>query len=598
MSVTFDISLVSTDHGRERRSQRGIEKIDLKTAVKYGKREQSSNGKWKFTFADTVLITDSTCTIEISSWRLPNSPLERANVDLYAIADHEQVKTVLLTDPTKCISHTVVVLDQSGSMRESDVDGYITRSDAVFAGLATDFVTTQLRSQFSSNSEVLSVVTMQNSGTTRLEREPITWVLYNKLLDLKASSTPKFNGNFVPALTEAKRLLRQGMHPDLALHLIFLSDGRPSDFYGTLRHRSLPTELSQLVADIARQFGQQIAMKFIGFGQNASELTVLPEMCRAAERVGVKAEFVHSRLQTKSLSEAMQSSAATVSQSISDIASSKNSTIKGFTNEVAHMGPLALASPLPAYWNRFRQSDLWPWRDSWGDFDENSSQGGGIAVCKHALGSGLERIVYRLRHLSADGTQFVGPPKVAKESKMIEGGYYEGEGFEFHKFFCATQHTASHLAMEFNAAVSKLANFDLACTPRIEFLECSVYTVDSENKLGQNEKQAFLVGKMLDKEKYQKWNDNAGGVDGNVLRRGVELHQKPAAVTIRRPPTLALAPVLEEEEESDDDDNDAGSDVDIDLTRLTIGESSSSSPSPSPVSASEYCGYTVRRQSA
>ena len=181
---------------------------------------------------------------------------------------------------------------------------------------------------------------------------------------------------------------------------------------------------------------------------------------------------------------------------------------------------------------------------------------------------------------------------------MIEGGYYEGEGFEFHKFFCATQHTASHLAMEFNAAVSKLANFDLACTPRIEFLECSVYTVDSENKLGQNEKQAFLVGKMLDKEKYQKWNDNAGGVDGNVLRRGVELHQKPAAVSIRRPPTLALAPVLEEEEESDDDDNDAGSDVDIDLTRLTIGESSSSSPSPSPVSASEYCGYTVRRQSA
>ena len=85
-------------------------------------------------------------------------------------------------------------------------------------------------------------------------------------------------------------------------------------------------------------------------------------------------------------------------------------------------------------------------------------------------------------------------------------------------------------------------------------------------------------------------------MDGNVLRHGVELHQKTAAASVQKPPALALAPVLEEEEEeeSDDDDNDAGSDVDIDLTRLTIGESSapSVSPSPSPVSASEYCGYS------
>lgn len=50
------VTILSSDHGRKRRVERGIDKRDLKSAIRYGKKERANpcprTGKprWKFTF--------------------------------------------------------------------------------------------------------------------------------------------------------------------------------------------------------------------------------------------------------------------------------------------------------------------------------------------------------------------------------------------------------------------------------------------------------------------------------------------------------------------------------------------------------------------
>lgn len=55
------VTLMSTDHGRKRREERGILKRDLKSALLHGKREpahpcpRTGARRWKFTFGEPLL---------------------------------------------------------------------------------------------------------------------------------------------------------------------------------------------------------------------------------------------------------------------------------------------------------------------------------------------------------------------------------------------------------------------------------------------------------------------------------------------------------------------------------------------------------------
>ena len=580
---TRELTLLSSDHGRMRREQRGLEKIDLQTAIKYGKKQSSQHGNWMFTFGDTVVITDHTCTKEITSWQLPNTDLEHALIGQAAYLDHTAVKAILLEEPTKCTAHTVVVIDQSGSMRKCDVDGYKRRTDAAFAALATDYVATTLRCSFSSNSEVVSVITMSGSGgTAQLVREPISWVLYNQILELKNTSRPQLQGKFLPALDEAKRLLSEGLHDNLALHLIFLSDERPSD-----NAKKLPS----FIADMARTFRGRISFKFIGFGAILEELSALPKMAAAVKAEGVEAEFVHSKLQSQTLSTAMRSSTVSINKTICDLTVTSGrgkAATKAFTKEGPEMSALSLATPLPGYWNKYAESEHYVWDPENGEF-RKPTKGPPIAVSKLALGNGAERIVYRLRQLDDGvGSTFVGPLLVAKDSLLEDDLRDE---IHFHETFCATQFTSSRLAKEFNQALQKLPNFNPYQTPQIEFLECGVYVV----RLPTGIDHGYLVEEMLDVKQYRKWNDNAGGVDGYVLRRGVNLHRPgdvPAAAAPER-----LAPVLEgdDEEASDDDDDDDDDEEGMVLDPYEMGNkpllgTTAAQPSQEEEESCGYCG--------
>jgi hypothetical protein len=126
-----------------------ITKKDLQSAVKYGTREYSTNQRGetnlKFKYEDIIYITDLTCTKEITCWVQPGAGLDiqKKKIDTLIVNKHTN-SLRMLADHSNWTSHTVFVVDQSGSMRKTDIEGGCTRSDAVWLTMALDYVSKQL----------------------------------------------------------------------------------------------------------------------------------------------------------------------------------------------------------------------------------------------------------------------------------------------------------------------------------------------------------------------------------------------------------------------------------------------------------------------
>ena len=95
---------------------------------------------------------------------------------------------------------------------------------------------------------------------------------------------------------------------------------------------------------------------------------------------------------------------------------------------------------------------------------------------------------------------------VGKESRFVED---LSQGLAFHHVFCDTQSRAQRLAEKFNEKLSVIPGVTNT-TPRISFLDCMVYVV--ENNV--DGRRGLLVEKMLDHNRYMKWNNNVGYVVG------------------------------------------------------------------------------------
>ena len=80
---------------------------------------------------------------------------------------------------------------------------------------------------------------------------------------------------------------------------------------------------------------------------------------------------------------------------------------------------------------------------------------------------------------------------------------------DFHKVFCKTQLKAKMYAKIFNEKVALLPHVNTKLVPKIEFLDCSVYMIETREG-----RQGYLVEKMLDIKQFEyvKWNNNAGKV--------------------------------------------------------------------------------------
>ena len=293
---TSAVTVLSSPHGRLRRAQRAIEKRDLQAAVKHGKKERgfpcprTGEGRWRYTFADVVYVTDETSRLEITSWPAPGAGLDIELVEItpQMRQSHAFACSAIKNQPSSWSSHTVVVVDQSGSMRKTDVAGGATRSDAVWLTLATEFVASQLERKEAKETDVISIIGMNEESTVLIDRQPTNWLLFNSLIHLLRSAEPKSAGNYMPALDMAETLLCSNANSSCALMLLFLSDGRPSDHCSRLccgpssrwtpQQDKLQLVINPRVDALASRFGRRLVVHTMGFAAPSEDFTVLRAM--------------------------------------------------------------------------------------------------------------------------------------------------------------------------------------------------------------------------------------------------------------------------------------------------------------------------------
>jgi hypothetical protein len=566
------ITILSSAHGRQRRRERHIAMHDLQAAVKYGKKEMAKSHpktgelRWKYTFADVVFITDEASRREITSWPLPGCGLYVPQVALNPrlVSDHERDYARIRADPSHWTSHTVIVVDQSGSMRKMDANDGSTRSDAVWVTLACMWVSEQLASGQAQATDVVSIIGMNAQSTLLIDRHPMNWVLFNKIVHFITTSAPESDGNYNPALTLAEKCLLTNAMGSCALLLLFLSDGKPSDHApsgNTVdRGAKVSSMIGNTIGKLASRFGRRLTVGTIGFGPPDETFVVLRHMADIACTYGSNGSFQAPTLSAQALKLSLTLLSSTLTNTKTEM-----SVLGGNTQRTVRD---VMRVPLPqivstndeyvdstwitysdwyvierAMWSCENQN--WEVKNSRDKFV--SPLAIGVAARKSIFGEGAERMVRQFREYDAS-SKFIGPKMVAKESRFLED-LNSSNLKKFHEVFCDTQQRAEKIAVEFNKRLAVIPGLS-DTTPRIVFLPCSVYVVD-DNLLGTS---GWLVEQMLEPSAYTKFNGNNGYVEGGASTIFEPVVAMGPAHVVQKP----LADIAEESDEdgSASDDSD------------------------------------------
>ena len=533
--TTSAATLLSNDHSRMRRAERLIAKRDFQAALKYGAAVPSYNPRgelcWRYTFKDMVFIVDKFRTREITCWAKPGSGLDVAKrriTESMALLHQDSCKR--LKNACNWTSHTIVVVDQSGSMRKTDVTGGATRSDAVWLTLAADFVAKHIETGKSTASDVVSIIAMCSESVVLIDRQPHDWLLFNRLVDLLREQEPHFDGNYIPALDAAERLLLANEFGACALTLFFLSDGKPSDrvpsgtFFGGDSLGAMISMMGKRIDSLASRFGRRLSVITVGFAGPGEDFRVLQKLAERPKQFGSLGLFHPAQLNPDALGTALSSLTSTLTATRTELTAVGGATQREVRDVRRQARDSVGQDLLPnANWYTYFAGPSWrgertAWKPTgrdkgWFKIPPIHDQSVGVALNMRFFGEGAERLVREFREIGPDG-YFVGPRLVAKESRFQAdvANLDRKDIINFHKAFCDTQTRAQGLAKVFNEKLAQLPGFDPKTTPTISFLECSVYEVNDVN-LGS---MFVLVEKQLDPAKYKKWNDNQGHVDGQV----------------------------------------------------------------------------------
>ena len=140
-------------------------------------------------------------------------PMNLAPTDDKTYEDHKKAAKILAHKPENCKSHTVLVVDTSGSMKTHDITLHRDRQVAAFTMVALEYVAEQLFQETANNRDVISLIEFNRTAEVVFTREPVSWVLFNKLLkrrDLEQKFKPRqfsqgydavcSDSNYTPAL--------------------------------------------------------------------------------------------------------------------------------------------------------------------------------------------------------------------------------------------------------------------------------------------------------------------------------------------------------------------------------------------------------------
>ena len=580
------ITILSSEHGRLRREQRDIDKRDLRKALKYGTRQRAWGQRWLVEYDGITFITNDSMTKEVTAYP---SPLPEMELEPEMVEQHTKATSLLHAKPGLSTSHTVIVIDNSGSMlsKKNNVLLYRDSQNAAFSMTALEFVAEQLFNQTAVNSDLVSLVKFSSRAKVEIDREPIDWIVYNKLLSHRNTdrfddrkTAPSFDilcsqSNYLPALEQASKLLEMAHHENCASSLFFFSDGELTDSSSLMIASSEANKrVCDQIAKMVEKFGKSaFTVTICGLGDVDDDFTSLKDMAAAARKAGAKATFEFCQKTANSISSA-------VSSLVSSTTESRTALMEGRRHRLTQREDLRNEKETPVkfdwqyFWildhyvysperKKFFSSHLLPFgsvqsdpREAWRREEDPPRY---LAINRNYVGKGAERVAFRARLSDSDSVQgFAFDPMIAKETKNVER---IDEKIAFHEGFAETQDLANYLASEFNKRLQGIPNFDPHVTPRIEFLRCSVLLLDDPD--WPTGARGVLVEKMLNTERFPwtKWNDNNGMVDGVrvLMHLDVDFELK----QLQKEKEHALGAITEEEEESDDDDDDDASLPDV-----------------------------------
>lgn len=574
---TSAVTFVETEHGRLRRKQRGIDKKDLQAARKHGVREGAhprTNGDRtsKYTHKDIVYIVNEVTGEEVTSYAIPIK-LDPVQISEEAKWKHREDKRKLKANLQLWTSNTVLVVDRSGSMKSSDMWDSKNRLGSVWISIALDFLAHRLESGAGCETDVISIVTLEETPVVLFKEQSCSWVLYNKLVTLYNNEmiSPRGHGPFLPCLEKAEELLLRNSYASCAMALCFLSDGKPSDA-AVNRTMRLPIEyfeglIVERVASLAKKFGRRLTFTAIGIG-DIEDFSTLEKMVEAAKDYGAISSFQLPSMSSSSLGVSFTSvatSLTTTQVEMTDVTTLKQRKVRDVERESRKRANQRLRHvssdeffiyPMNKVKRKVYTEHFNDERQLVKKYEEAPLQHPDaryVALCRGTFGEGAERIAFRFFEIASDARTILGPPLVAKESRLVleEGVGDETSRKEFVRTFCSTQQLARRIAEEFNDKLETTRRVDKG-TPRIAFLDCSVYQL-RDKYLGES---SVLVEEKLDHEKWHKWNANNGFVEG--MKSAPVMCEMSIRDTMAKMAQQDLMAIVEggseEEEESDDDD--------------------------------------------
>jgi hypothetical protein len=551
---TVDVSLISHTHGRERRAERNVQRLELQAAVKHGLKERGNPGRdgslrWRYTHNGVVYITDETSRHEITSWRIDGEHVEGVAVAEVELAGKG--------------SHAVLIVDHSGSMKKDDVAGYSSRFEALYQCLIRDFAQSQVKSGAAEDT-VVTLISMSDTATIQIHTQPLDESLMLKLEKI-SNRAPRSHGNYIPALDKALEVMTADAPNRARLLLLFCSDGAPSDSttleceHGVkifevdrkedalMGHRSagsawqcrknlherIKRECLERIRKIGDVFGRdKVILRTLAFGPAKEDFRLLEDMAAALPR----GEFSKLGLNATNLKTAFSS----LSSSMTELRTEGGSRTLTRRDKVVNKDQKIDLS-----------SDVVRGRDGWwiysfeglvGKFEfksrvinpstGSSSRGEmvpcplttnatGLAFFEQPFAEGAERFVYRCTEIEVPKDKAFewyyqalqlfeknlmlaerrGLRLVAKEAKDVENLHL---GRAFHETFARVQHDAAMAALQFNQRMPmRRPEFN------ISFLPTSLYHCLDVNY--KDNAAWVLVEQELD-GKFTKWNNNAGAI--------------------------------------------------------------------------------------
>jgi hypothetical protein len=492
------------------------------------------------------------------------------------IRRHEEARRRIRLDPSIITSHTVIVVDMSGSMKKSDMNGHRTRSRGVYYNLAEEFVSGAIPPPESgiftggatTFTDVVTLIEMRDYATIEFYQEPISWLVYNKFVQLAERKDCRGHGNYESAVVEAFGILDRHVHDKVALCLFFFSDGRPSDpSTGAI---GFPSNMLNLIRAKCGEFGDRLTFSTFGFGSNAAEFDILYDMVRNAKLAGAKASCKLSYHDDIALATALSEARSTLTETrtmlsrlnvgvteekrvrvhaLKDSLNKKDSFVYNPTNwSIFQPGPSISVRRLELKWVPVNKNGKEQFQVEWQETPFLHARATSFAVSKAYFGEGAERIVFLMSEIDRANMP-VGVPLVAKESlyqhKRQDLKYLR----RWHKTFVKTQLIAEKLAKKFNQRLDDhgISSF----IPRIQFLPCSVYEVEQGDQ-----QYAYLSEHRLNPDNYWKWNNNTGGIDGiaRVNFADFERVHRGEDEVIHKKGMEVIAEGDEDEDDSDEED--------------------------------------------